>query len=196
MTAARAFCLVGAALCIVSLGSPAIAQDLFKDSRWAGLASDRKAATIGDVLTVVVYQSAEARNAQRNEAQRNAKIEGRIATDAASENGEVSLGGDYSGRGEIRRSESLITQISVTVRDVLPNGDLLVAGEQQMKVNGEKTRIGVRGRVRPADIGAGNQVVSTRIADAEISYEGQGFVSRNSSSSPLSWLFSLLGFSG
>src|SRR5262249_55055746 len=133
MKAARAFFTAGAAVLVASLIPPAMADDLFKTSRWAGLSSDRKAARVGDVLTVLVYQSAEARNAQRNEAQRNTRIEGRIATDAASENGEVSLGGDYSGRGEIRRSESLITQISVTVQEVLPDGDMVVAGEQRMK---------------------------------------------------------------
>jgi flagellar L-ring protein FlgH len=196
MKVARVFLLATAAVLGVSLASPATADDLFKNSRWAGLSSDRKGAKAGDVLTVVVYQSAEARNAQRNEAQRKTSIEGRIATDVASENGELSFGGDFSGRGEIRRSESLVTQISVSVVEVLPNGDLLIAGEQQMKVNGEKTRISVRGRVRPADISTGNQVLSTRIADAEINYEGQGFVSRNSNSSPFGWLFSLLGFGG
>jgi flagellar L-ring protein FlgH len=189
-------CLAVLAALAVTAAPTAAGDDLFKNSRWAGLSSDRKASKPGDVLTVVVYQNAEARNAQRNEAQRNTSIDGRIATDVASENGELSFGGDFSGRGEIRRSESLITQISVKVREVFPNGDLLIAGEQEMKVNGEKTRISVRGRVRPADINTGNQVLSTRIADAEISYEGQGFVSRNSNSSPLGWLFSLLGFVG
>ena len=106
---------------------------------------------------------------------------------------EISFGGGYTGRGEVRRSERFISQMSLTVRDVLPNGDLIVGGEQFLFINGEKTRIGVRGRVRPADIRSDNSVVSTRIADAEIDYDGRGFVSRSAKPGLISRLFSFLG---
>ncbi len=174
----------------------AIADDLYKKSLWSNLASDQKAAQPGDVLTVVVYQSTEARNAAQNSAQRTRAAHGTLSSDNLTQRGDVTLQGEYLGRGEIRRSESLVTQISVTVTGVLPNGDLAIQGEQAMRVNGERTRIVVRGRVRPIDINADNQVMSTRIADAEIDYNGDGFVSRNADAGPLGWLFSLLGLSG
>jgi flagellar L-ring protein precursor FlgH len=65
-----------------------------------------------------------------------------------------------------------------------------------MNVNGEETTIRVRGRVRPADISRGNQVLSTRIADAQIDYDGRGFVSRNARPGLVHRLFSLLGLAG
>lgn len=185
---------LAALLCLAAL--PATAKDLFQSGSWVNIAGDRKASVIGDVLTVVVYQNAEARNAAQNSAKRGRSANGELNTDLLNQNGEIGLNGEYLGRGEVRRSESFVTQISVTVTDILPNGDLVVAGEQLMRVNGEKTRIAVRGRVRPVDITRDNQILSTRIADAEINYDGDGFVSRNSDPGLLGWLFNLLGLSG
>jgi flagellar L-ring protein precursor FlgH len=62
-----------------------------------------------------------------------------------------------------------------------------------MHVNGETSNIGVRGRVRPADISSDNQVVSTRVADAQIDYDGHGFVSRSSKPGVINRVFRFLG---
>jgi flagellar L-ring protein FlgH len=171
------------------------ADDLF-GSDWAAVAADRRAAVVGDVLTVVVYQNAEARNAAQNSSRTRRDFEGGLRAGSSDETAALSLDGAYSGQGEVRRSESFVTQISVTVREILDNGDLLIAGEQQMDVNGEETTVSVRGRVRPTDITSGNQILSTRIADAEISYDGQGFVSRNARPNLIHSLLSLLGLGG
>jgi flagellar L-ring protein precursor FlgH len=171
-------------------------ENLFSDPQWASLASDRRAARVGDILTVVVYQTAEARNAAQNDGAKDRTFQGSITGGAIEETADLSLDGQYRGRGETRRSESFVTQISVRVESVLENGDYGVAGEQVMNVNGEETTIRVRGRVRPADISRGNQVLSTRIADAEIDYDGRGFVSRNARPGLVHRLFSLLGLAG
>jgi flagellar L-ring protein precursor FlgH len=171
-------------------------ENLFSDPQWASLASDRRAARVGDILTVVVYQTAEARNAAQNDGAKDRSFQGSITGGTIEETADLSLDGQYSGRGETRRSESFVTQISVRVESVLENGDYGVAGEQVMNVNGEETTIRVRGRVRPADISRGNQVLSTRIADAQIDYDGRGFVSRNARPGLVHRLFSLLGLAG
>jgi flagellar L-ring protein FlgH len=174
----------------------ALADDLFRNDEWAAVASDRTASEVGDIITVIVYQSAEARNAAQNTSRTRRSFEGGLQSGSIDEAATLSLDGAYAGQGEVRRSESFVTQISVTITEVLENGDLLIAGEQQMHVNGERTTVRVRGRVRPADIYGANQVLSTRIADAEISYDGQGFVSRNARPNWVHRLFSLLGIGG
>jgi flagellar L-ring protein precursor FlgH len=108
----------------------------------------------------------------------------------------MALDGAYAGQGEVRRSESFVTQISVAIEDVLPNGDFRIAGEQNMEINGEETTVRIRGRVRPIDISAGNQILSSRIADAEISYDGSGFVSRNARPGLIQHVFGWLGLGG
>ena len=86
-----------------------------------------------------------------------------------------------------------MAQVSAEVIDVYPNGDLLVEGRQQVLVNGEETIIGVRGRVRPVDISSDNIVLSGRLANAQIDYDGSGFISRSARPGIISRLFSLLG---
>jgi flagellar L-ring protein precursor FlgH len=173
--------------------APAAAEDLFKKGNWAAMSADRRASEVGDLLTVVVYQSAEASNTAENGSRKSTTIGGALRAGEINESGDLSLGGSYNGRGEVRRSERLVTQISVVVDAVLPNGDYIIRGKQKMRVNGELSDIGVRGRIRPADITADNRILSSRIADAEINYDGKGFVSRSAKPGLINRLFSFLG---
>ncbi|WP_371395865.1 flagellar basal body L-ring protein FlgH [Fretibacter rubidus] len=178
-----------------SLGAvqTATAENLFRDNSWVNMGADRKASQVGDILSVVVAETTEARNSARNSTDRSREIGGGINASGLSKFGNLSLGSNYAGRGEVRRSESLLTSISVSIDQVLPNGDYLVSGEQRMHVNGEWTIIGVRGRIREADITADNQILSNRIANAEINYNGEGFVSRGSRPGIMNWLFGVFG---
>ena len=78
------------------------------------------------------------------------------------------------GGGRTSRAGKLVTQLSVTVTELLPNGDLRVSGEQSLVINQERQQIRVTGQVRPQDITDGNVVLSSRIADATIDYDGAG----------------------
>src|SRR5206468_6856138 len=132
-------------------------------------------------------------NVTQNKSRKATDLSGSINGGHLSEQGGLSFGGGFTGQGEVTRSERLLTQITLTVQQVLPNGDLIVAGQQWLNVNGERTRIGVRGRVRTADIQADNSVISNRIADAQIDYDGRGFVSRSAKPGILNRIFSFLG---
>ncbi|RHW18966.1 flagellar basal body L-ring protein FlgH [Sphingomonas gilva] len=174
-------------------GAPGAAEDLYKKGNWAAMSADRRASQVGDLLTVVVYQSAEASNVAENGSRKTSSIGGSLRAGPIDEGGDLSFGGSYNGRGEVRRSERLVTQISVTVEAVLPNGDYIIRGQQKMRVNGELSDIGVRGRIRSADITADNRILSSRIADAEINYDGKGFVSRSAKPGLINRIFSFLG---
>lgn len=172
---------------------PATAQDLYRGGNWASMAADRRASAVGDAITVVVQQAAEASNTTQNATRKSTDLGGSINGGSLNENGQFTLGGGYAGRGEMRRSERLVAQLSVTITELLPNGDYRILGEQRLHVNGEKTLIAVRGRIRPEDIRSDNSILSGRIADAEINYDGKGFVSRSAKPGLLNRLFSLLG---
>ncbi|MEG3153135.1 flagellar basal body L-ring protein FlgH, partial [Sphingomonas sp. ZT3P38] len=143
--------------------------------------------------TVVVHQVAEASNTTQNATRKSTDAGASIRGGSLDEGGALSFGGGYTGRGEARRSERLLAQLSVVVEEVLPNGDYRIAGKQLLRVNGENTTIAVRGRIRSADISSQNSVLSSRIADAEIDYDGKGFVSRSAKPGLINRLFSLLG---
>ncbi len=179
MTLRVGYQVVAIWLIAVGIAAPSAADDLFDNSGFAAIASDRKASAVGDTLTIVVFQTAEARNSARNSSSRRSQVDAGVQADTRLDHARLEFGGQFGGQGEVRRSESFTTRISVTVQEVLPNGDLRVEGGQSMMVNGEDTLIEVRGRVRPVDITADNQVLSSRLAEAEISYDGEGFVSRS-----------------
>lgn len=184
---------LAAAATALLLATPAAAQDLYRGGNWSSMAADRRASGVGDAITVVVQQAAEASNTTQNATRKSTDVSGGLNAGSINESGQLSFGGGYTGRGEVRRSERLVAQLSVTIEQVLPNGDYRIVGEQRLHVNGEKTLIAVRGRIRPEDIRSDNSVLSSRIADAQINYDGKGFVSRSAKPGLLNRIFSLLG---
>jgi flagellar L-ring protein precursor FlgH len=106
-------------------------------------------------------------------------------------NGEIS--DDFTGKGSINRSGRLLAQLSVTVKALAPNGDLIVAGQQLIEVNNEKQNIVLEGRVRPGDVSESNTVLSSRIADAKITYVGDGILGEKQRPGILTRLLSWLG---
>jgi len=182
-------------LALTPASAPAAGTDnLYRGPGWPAVASDRRASQVGDLLTVLIHQSAESVNTAQSSAGRSTNIGGSIAAGSLNETGELSLGSSHRGGGELRRSERIAAQITVAVQQVLPNGDLVVAGGQWMRINGNRTHIGIRGRVRPDDISSHNTVISLRVADAAINYDGRGFVSRSAQPGLISRIFSFLGF--
>jgi flagellar L-ring protein FlgH len=162
---------------LLNLPASAQAQSLYDETTFRALTADHKAFRVGDVLTVQVVENAMATaNADTGTARRN-----NLGVDlsvtyphnkAAAAN--AAIGGDFDGGGSTQRAGRLVAHLTVSIRDVLANGDLLVAGEQQLTINDERQRISLTGRVRPQDISDSNVVVSTRIADADIVYMGEG----------------------
>jgi flagellar L-ring protein precursor FlgH len=141
--------------------------------------ADRSAARIGDSLTVLIYESAKASKSSLHGSHKTTRVTGAASTSLTkTHRAQASLVGEFDGAGQTSRSDQVVASISVVVTDILGNGDLQVAGQQSMLVNGGRTLIRVSGRVRPSDIGQDNTVLSSRIADANIVYDGMGFGER------------------
>jgi flagellar L-ring protein precursor FlgH len=198
MAAARA-----AALVLAACGGPALANDdaqsMFDEQTYQSLVAETKAHHVGDVLTVVVQESASATSTTDLRAQRDLNANAHIqltgfpgrSPDPHAITGGTSSNSD--GSGSTQRTGQLLAQLSVRVLEVAPNGDLSVAGQQSLKINGEEQLITLSGHVRPQDVAADNTVLSNRIAEARIQFDGKGFVTDQARPS---WIARLLTFLG
>jgi flagellar L-ring protein precursor FlgH len=181
---------------VLGAGFSGRAADLYARGNWPALASDRLAERVGDSLTVVVYENSQASNSADSATERDRSLSGQIAGGGSSNlSGQIGLTGSSNGSRKTDRVGSMVAQISVIVDSVLPDGDLHVTGEQVMNINGERTNIRIRGRVRTADIAAGNTVLSTRLADAEIDYDGTGYFNRSAKAGLVTRIMNWLGLS-
>lgn len=171
------------------------AESLYREDSYRALAADNKAYRVGDLITVQVMESSSAAaNAgtgtrRKNTLGANLGHKGNVVAGT-----DVQVNGDFDGGGRTARDGRLLAQISVTVRAVLPNGDLFVSGEQMLVINDEQQRINLEGRVRPSDISDGNVVVSSRLADARITYVGEGDLAERQRPSWWRRLLDAIGF--
>jgi flagellar L-ring protein FlgH len=155
------------------------AADLAIQSDFASLVGDRRATKVGDVVTLVIVENSSASNSADLSSEKSYSANGSVSSvnTPRTYGGQLRLGDESEGRGRLQRSGRLAAQLSVRVYEVLPNGDLLVRGGQEINLNGEKTRIAVEGLLRPTDIMSGNVAFSTRLANARIEYDGDGYLS-------------------
>lgn len=185
---------LAAAVAIAVLGAaPGSADNLYKGGNWPSVAADNKASGVGDMVTIVIYEAASASNRVSNKSGKKTDVGGGLTAGPIDESGTLSFGGNYAGTGEVSRTEQLVARMTASVIDHLPNGDFLIQGQQKLLVNGENRDIIVRGRIRRADIDSNNSIASSRIADAQISYDGKGFVSKSAKPGILNKIFSFLG---
>lgn len=155
-----------------------------------GFFKDERAHRVGDIVTVQVTindnaqfnnQTQRARTSSNSagmggilgSAVNTAFASGNVPVDAA-EAVDFSSGLRDTGNGSVNRRETLTTSVAAVVTQVLPNGNLVIEGRQEVRVNFEVRDLIVAGIVRPSDIQANNTVHSTKIAEARISYGGRG----------------------
>ena len=81
------------------------------------------------------------------------------------------------GTGTVKRIETVTLRLAATVTQVLPNGNLVVGGRQEVRVNAELRELAVQGVIRPQDIASDNTIKHDRLAEARIAYGGRGTLS-------------------
>lgn len=147
------------------------------------LFEDLKAGRVGDILTVrLVEQTTASKNSATSVAKAtevnltNPSVFGQTLTKQGQPLFDASLNGDseFEGTGQSSQSNSLIGDITVTVVERFPNGNLRIRGEKWVTLNQGKEFIRLSGIIRPYDIETDNAVPSNKIADAQITYSSKG----------------------
>lgn len=170
------------------------AETLYSENSFRPLASDKRAHLPGDVLTVMIYENSSATTSADTTLQRKSDIGVQGGVNQRAHNASLGVNNNFDGGGTIQRSGKMLAQMTVTVTAVAANGDLLISGEQLLEINADRQKINVQGRVRPLDISDTNTVFSFRVADAKISYLGDGDLANRQQQGIWSRLFAWVGF--
>ncbi len=185
--AARSSAAAGVLLALVLLPFVAPAQSLWKDEVSKPMFADKRAASIGDILTILVQESTTSSKDNKTATAKESGLDASLATflysPAAS--GLLTKGGqmpamkfnsksDFTGGGSINNKDQLSARAAVQVKDVLPNRNLIIEGRRETSVGGEQQTMVLRGIVRPEDVLANNTVYSYNVADASIQIVSKG----------------------
>jgi flagellar L-ring protein FlgH len=151
-----------------------------------GLLGDKRARTLGDILTVMIEIDEEASISNSTDRSRDGSesasvgaffgLGGVLESEIGGMTPELEMGStsNFSGSGSVKRNEELSLRVAATVVRVLPNGHFVIEGDQEVRVNNELRDLHVAGIVRPEDISRHNEIAYDRIAGARISYGGRG----------------------
>ena len=158
------------------------------------MTEDLKARRRGDILTIIISEVASASKEAKTDTSRDSAVGAGIPNLLGLEKGilksnfsdlanliKANANSSFKGSGSTSRQENLKATIAARVVDVQPNGNLMIEGRRNIKVNEEDQIIVLEGMVRSRDIAPDNTVNSIYVADARISYSGRGIVSDNQS---------------
>ena len=187
-------CAVG--LTVLTAVPEASAQSLWTDQDGSsmGLFADHKARNVGDVLTVVISESTSTAatkstsNSKSGSQSLNAGtgIFGFLAAATAS-------GSDsFKASGAAKDTNKVSGNVTVTVTEVQPNGNMVVEGTQSIWQNKDEHKITLHGIVRRDDVTADNTVPSTKVADATVKFDGKGPLNAKQRQGILTQIFNIL----
>ncbi|QOZ28794.1 flagellar basal body L-ring protein FlgH [Bradyrhizobium sp. CCBAU 51753] len=143
---------------------------------------DPRAKRVGDVVTVVISMQDKAKLDNKTDRSRDSQIKFGLDwlmnaagwQNTGQTNANLSSSTSTKGAGQIDRTEDIKLSVAAIVTDVLPNGNMMISGSQEFRVNAEMRVLNVGGIVRPRDISRGNTISYEKIAEARVSYGGRG----------------------
>lgn len=148
------------------------------------LFEDRRARFVGDTITVSITENTSASAKSNNKLDKSnvgkasiGALSGLPGQTLLGLNYDVSSSNAFSGKGEAANNNVFSGYITVTVIDVMPNGNLLVSGEKQLAIGHEQEFVRVSGVINPSFIDFSNTIASSKIADARIEYKSAGQIS-------------------
>jgi flagellar L-ring protein precursor FlgH len=156
----------------------------------ANLYTDQTVSRVGDIVTVIISINDKAQFDNATDRSKTAAskfdsnwgyTQGGSSSSGGASPSSVTLGSTSSsstqGAGNIDRQEQIQVSVAAVVTEVMPNGNLVISGSQEVRVNYELRQLTVAGIVRPTDISRANTVSYDHIAEARISYGGRGRLS-------------------
>jgi flagellar L-ring protein FlgH len=158
---------------------PPATGSIFNSSTYRPLFEDHRARLVGDTLTVQIVEKVTASVKSTSTVDKNGGLEAGVTAlplvkSLTRASASATGSNTFEGKGATESSNDFTGTITVVVREVLPNGHLLVAGEKQIGVNNSVDSLRFSGQLDPRTIQAGNTVTSTQIANVRLEQRGRG----------------------
>ncbi len=166
---------------------------LYDETLYRAFTADRKAYLPGDLLTVIVMETSNAQTSADLSSSKEIKTALEASYNKSQHEVGFGLRGDGRSAAKTERNGKIKAALTVRIKGIFPNGSYQIEGNQLIRINGEQQTIRLCGVVRPEDISSQNTVLSTRLADAQITYTGDGSVSN---SQRYNYVYKLLSFMG
>jgi len=164
---------MGVIACCGVLAMPLHAENLYSDEQYISHVADKRAFRIGDALTIIIIENAEAKSASDKKVDRSYNVSADVQTGAGvDESGSLGIGVGRDAGDVTQRAGALRAAMTVAVIGIDDTGKLIVEGSQKIALDGEEQLITVSGKIRPVDVANNNTVPSSRIVDARIVYSG------------------------
>jgi len=169
------FCIVIASMVFANIQS-ALAESLWVDNSAINLFADHRARNVGDILTVVISETTKTSTAKSNSNTKTGSQTLSAGTGIFSFLTAATAAGtdSFKAAGSASANNSVTGNVSVTVKEVQPNGNLVIEGTQSIWQNKDEHKITLNGIVRREDVTASNTVSSTLVANATLKFDGKG----------------------
>ena len=188
-------CLIMAVLFVFAQAG-AVPLQAEAESLWGrrSVFADRKASQVGDILTIVINESSNTSQSLSNSNSKEGKNTLAAGTGVFSFLAAATASGSdsFKANGSANNTNSASGNVTVTVVEVRDNGNMVVEGTQSIWNNKNEHKITVRGVVRPDDISYNNTILSNKVADATLRFDGKGPLNAKQRQGILTQIFNIL----
>ncbi|NQY34880.1 MAG: flagellar basal body L-ring protein FlgH [Alteromonadaceae bacterium] len=168
-------------------------RKVFNAKSYQSLTADKRAYRVGDTITIIVVENAQAGANAQTGASGGFNFSGKAFAEEHAGKAGLSLQAQNDGEASTGRSGFIRTQITVVVKSIDQIGHMSVAGQQSITINGEVQKISITGKIRSQDISANNTIPSYRVYGTSIVFDGKGVVTEGQDSGVLYKFFKWLG---
>ena len=189
--------MLAAAFTAVSLAPTAAAESLWKNTNGyatKAVFADHRASGVGDIVTIVISESTttSATRNSANEKSGSVKLGGGIGIFDFLQAASASGSDKFTAKGSASATNRVAGNVTVTISEITPSGNFVLEGTQSIWQNRNEHKITFRGVCRPEDSSASNTVLSTRVADATVRFDGKGPLNAKQRQGILTQIFNIL----
>lgn len=189
--------LLAAVLCTAHLAPAVSAESLWKNPNGyptKNVFADHRATSVGDIVTIIISENTTTTASRNNSNEKSGSVNigAGIGIFDFLKAASASGSDKFTAKGSASSTNRAIGNVTVTVTEITPGGNFILEGTQSIWQNRNEHKIVFRGTCRPEDISSANTILSTRVADATVRFDGKGPLNAKQRQGILTQIFNIL----